>query len=48
MPKGIYKRTEQHKMNISKAKMGSKLSAATKKKISETKKAQFRKIKKEK
>ncbi len=46
MPTGIYKRTEQHCKNISKAKMGKKLSAAHKKKISETKKLQFRKLRK--
>lgn len=46
MPKGIYKRTEQHKKNISKAKMGKKLSEEHKRKISETKKAQFRQMRK--
>lgn len=45
MPKGIFKRTEQHKKNISKAKMGTKLSEEHKRKISETKKEQFRKMK---
>ena len=42
MPKGIYPRSEQHNKNISKAKMGKKLSEEHKKKISETKKKQFR------
>ncbi len=45
MPKGIYKRSEQHCKNISKAKMGKKLSEEHKRKISETKKEQFRKMK---
>ncbi len=45
MPKGKYFRTEQHCKNISKAKMGKKLSEEHKKKISETKKEQFLKLK---
>ena len=47
MPKGIYPRTKQHCKNISKAKMGKKLSEEHKRKISETKKKQFRKMRKE-
>ena len=46
MPKGVYPRTEQHCKNISKSKMGKKLSDAHKRKISETKKEQFRKMRK--
>jgi hypothetical protein len=44
MPKGVYPRTKQHCKNISKAKLGTKLSEEHKRKISETKKAQFRKL----
>lgn len=42
MPKGVYKRTKLHGENISKSKRGTKLSEEHKRKISETKKKQFR------